>query len=198
MLMISTVAATVQTYYKVNYWRKEKVAGDRESVKELVMGIVFDTYWPILGVYPSIVVWFDYKGLSFTPVRDSTWSWTDGSADFCLRQWWRPMESLVFERLKKWMKNCLPIHLEILHHVWFMSPWPNYIFIWLTYSLRIKPGISWPPKDVVESKRWPDCAVNVAVTVAVTVVQWSVKKFIAKQILFSSIQYWLIFFLTMI
>ena len=85
--MISTVAATVQTYYKVNYWRKEKVAGDRESVKELVMGIVFDTYWPILGVYPSIVVWFDYKGLSFTPIRDSTWSWTDGSADFCLRQW---------------------------------------------------------------------------------------------------------------
>ena len=64
MLMISTIAATVQTYYKVNYWRKEKVAGDRESVKELVMGIVFDTYWPILGVYPSIVVWFDYKGLS--------------------------------------------------------------------------------------------------------------------------------------
>ena len=65
MLFISTIAATVQTYYKVNYWRKEKVAGDRESIKELVMGIVFDTYWPILGVYPSIVVWFDYKGLSF-------------------------------------------------------------------------------------------------------------------------------------
>ena len=62
MLFISTIAATVQTYYKVNYWRKEKVAGDRESIKELVMGIVFDTYWPILGVYPSIVVWFDYKG----------------------------------------------------------------------------------------------------------------------------------------
>ena len=28
MLVISTIAATVQTYYKVNYWRKEKARVD--------------------------------------------------------------------------------------------------------------------------------------------------------------------------
>jgi len=61
VLIICTICAIVHTWYKVDYWRDEKVPGDRETVKELTMTILFDTFWPILGVYPSIVVWFDYK-----------------------------------------------------------------------------------------------------------------------------------------
>ena len=61
VLLICTIGGIVHTYYKVHYWFHEKVPGDRETRKDLVYSIVFDTFWPILGVYPSIMVWFDYK-----------------------------------------------------------------------------------------------------------------------------------------
>ena len=61
VLLVCTVAGIVHTYYKVHHWFHEKVPGDRETRKDLVYSIFFDTCWPILGVYPSIMVWFDYK-----------------------------------------------------------------------------------------------------------------------------------------
>ena len=45
---------------KVLYWR-DKILDDKEPPKDLAFSIVMDYIWPILGVYPSIVVWFEYK-----------------------------------------------------------------------------------------------------------------------------------------
>lgn len=45
---------------KIMYW-KDKILDDKEAPKDLAFAITMDYIWPILGVYPSIVVWFEYK-----------------------------------------------------------------------------------------------------------------------------------------
>ena len=92
VLLICTIGGIVHTYYKVHYWFHEKVPGDRETRKDLVYSIVFDTFWPILGVYPSIMVWFDYKVMF--EVNNN------------------PL--IIYFRS---MKNCLPIPSATLHLV---------------------------------------------------------------------------------
>ena len=60
ILIVCSIAACVATVYKVIYW-KDKILEEKESLKDLTFAITMDYIWPILGVYPSICVWFEYK-----------------------------------------------------------------------------------------------------------------------------------------
>ena len=60
ILIICTIAATAATFAKVMFWR-QKIPTEKETYKDLAFAVTMDYIWPILGVYPSIVVWFDYK-----------------------------------------------------------------------------------------------------------------------------------------
>ena len=60
ILIICTIAAAAATVTKIMFWR-QKIASEKETYKDLAFAITMDYIWPILGVYPSIVVWFDYK-----------------------------------------------------------------------------------------------------------------------------------------
>jgi hypothetical protein len=60
ILIVCSIAAIISTVLKVQFWR-DKVPEEKEPLKDLVFAVILDYIWPILGVYPSIVVWFEYK-----------------------------------------------------------------------------------------------------------------------------------------
>ena len=45
------------------YCTRSEKKREEGAVKTMVMLIFFEFIWPILGVYPAVFVWFEYKAL---------------------------------------------------------------------------------------------------------------------------------------
>ena len=55
----------------VGYCRIPGKKEEENAVRSLVLSIFFDYLWPIIGIYPAIFVWFEYKGaedLMYNPI----------------------------------------------------------------------------------------------------------------------------------
>lgn len=55
----------------VGYHRLPGKKEEENALRSLVLSIFFDYLWPIIGIYPAIFVWFEYKAaedLMYNPI----------------------------------------------------------------------------------------------------------------------------------